>query len=126
MSNMNWKRAGGGWASNAVSPILAVLFLAALARPVCALQFPGPEPGAAGAKLEGDRLTMQNAVIAVTWDLSADRFGLVEVVDRLSDETIRARTAEAFTVELAEGRSLVASQFRRAGKPTLRARRMSR
>jgi len=116
---MNWERTGGGCASSAARLTLAVLCVVALARPACALQFPGPEPGEAGAKLEGDRLTMQNAVIAVTWDLSADRFGLVEVVDRLSGETIRARTAEAFTVELAEGRSLVASQFRRAGEPTL-------
>ena len=119
MSNRNWKRTSGGWASSADRLTLAVLCLAALARPVWGLQFPGPEPGEANAKLEGDRLTMHNAVIAVTWDLSADRFALVEVVDRMSGETIRPRTEEGFAVTLAEGRSLAASQFRRAGKPTL-------
>ena len=40
-----------------------------LATPLLALDFPGPAPGPAAARLDGDRLQMENASLRVTWDL---------------------------------------------------------
>lgn len=99
--------------------ISALWIVAAVIRPVWAIEFPGPSPGTAVARLEDERLTMQNAVIAATWNLAADRFGLAEVVDRISGDAVHPRTTEAFVVALADGRLLKPSQLRRADKPTL-------
>ncbi|MBC8870742.1 MAG: enterotoxin [Planctomycetes bacterium] len=85
-----------------------------------AIEFPGPNPGTANANLVGERLLMQNAVLAAKWELRADRFELVEVADRISDTAIRPRGRhEPFVVRLQGGQSIKASDFRRTGKPTL-------
>ena len=101
--------------------LVSVLGLAVAARPAWTLEFPGRKPGKATATLEGQRLTMQNAVIKATWRLGPERFGLVEAVDRVTGDAIRSSEAEGFLVTFADGRSLAASQFRRAAEPTLEA-----
>ena len=84
-----------------------------------ALEFPGHAPGESTARLEGDRLVLQNGVIKATWDLAADRLRPVEVVDRMSGRAITFPDAPAFAITLADGRSLAVDRLRRAGKAAL-------
>ena len=95
-----------------------LLIVAAIAAPVQALEFPGPEPGKAVARLEEGRLVLQNNVIALTWNLG-DRFELAEVVDRISEGAVRAGPGEALEITLADGQSLEGPQLTMADKPTL-------
>ena len=82
-----------------------------------AIEFPGPSPGTANANFDGECLLMQNAVLAVTWGLGAERLELVEVTDRISDTANRLPNRhEPFVVKLRGGQSIKASEFRRVGK----------
>ncbi|MFH1264253.1 MAG: enterotoxin [Planctomycetota bacterium] len=103
---------------------LLVFALATLIGPTAAsrsqaVEFPGPEPGKAVARLEDGRLVLENNVIAVTWNLG-DRFELAEVVDRISEDAVRAGPGEALVITLADGQAIKASQLKMADKPTLR------
>ena len=53
--------------------------------------FPGPAPGTAIARIDDECLVLENAVMAATWELGADRFGLMELTNRMSGTTIRAQ-----------------------------------
>lgn len=64
---------------------LAVLVGAAFGpRQVRALEFPGPPPGIAEARLEGGKLLVGNGAIRGVWNVQGETLGLVEVADRLS------------------------------------------
>jgi hypothetical protein len=95
---------------------LAVTVL--LTTPLRALDFPGPAPGPAAARLDGDRLQLENAAQRVTWDLAPGRERLVEAVDRASGSRWAAQS-ELFSIKLADGRSLASAQMRVASKPRL-------
>ena len=84
-----------------------------------AVEFPGPQPGKAVARLDGQQLVLQTAALRATWNLNGQRLGPMEVVDRMLDGAVRAKAAEAFVVKLADGRSVKASDLRLSGKPTL-------
>lgn len=98
----------------------SVLALGESAPVVSAEGFPGPDPGPASARIDGERLVLQNAVVSATWELGTDRFGLAELTNRISGATIRPRGKyEPFVVTLEGGRSVKASEFRRVGEPKL-------
>ncbi len=100
-------------------PLAAVLIMmAALAAPAAALDFPGPDPGAASARLEGGRLVLENAAIAVAWTVADGNFRLDRVEDRIGGKEFKLGS-EAFAVLLADGSRLAASSFRQAAKPEL-------
>jgi len=80
-----------------------------------AIDFPGPPPGKPSARLSGNRLTLENAALAVSWDVGSGRRVLVEAVDRLGGKTASARGGELFTVTLEDGRVLRASQMQADG-----------
>lgn len=87
---------------------------------VAGVGFPGPDPGQASVSIEAEGLLLQNAVVAARWELKGDRFGLVELTNRMSGATIRPNGKyEPFVVALAGGRSIKASEFQRAGEPKL-------
>ncbi len=88
--------------------------------PAQGLEFPGPKPGKAAARLEENRLILENDVIAATWTLGQGAFRLTEVADRISRDAAFTGPGEAFIITFADGRSLSASQMRAAGKPTLK------
>ncbi len=98
---------------------LTTIFAASILSAAMALEFPGPNPGKAVARLDDGRLVLQNDVIAATWKLTADRFELTEIVDRMSGGSVRARATETFIIAMADGRLLKASQLRPTGKPTV-------
>ena len=99
--------------------VLAALTAATMVSPAQALEFPGPQPGEARARLEEGRLVLENKVISAAWAFGPGRFELAEVVDRMSQDTARAGPGEAFVVTLADGRSFKASQLAPAGTMTL-------
>ena len=77
-------------------PLAAVLILmAALAAPSAALDFPGPDPGAASARLEGGRLVLENAAIAVAWTVADGDLRLDRVEDRIGGKQFKLGS-EAF------------------------------
>jgi hypothetical protein len=87
------------------------------------VDFPGPAPGPAEAKRDGERLTLHNRVLSVTWKLPADQAGvaLVEVADRLSGGAIAPREPAAFAIQFDTGPALPGAAFRVQGKPQVDA-----
>jgi hypothetical protein len=98
---------------------LATLVAATLLSPARAVEFPGPKPGKAAARLEQDRLVLENSVISATWGLDGGRLRLIEVVDRMSEGKVRCGPGEAFVVTLAGDKAMKASELTLAGKPSL-------
>jgi len=98
---------------------LVTLAVPTVLSPARALEFPGPAPGEAKARLEAGRLVLENDVLSATWTFGPGGFRLAEVVDRTSQDAGRAGPGEAFVVTLADGQSLGASQLEPAGKVTL-------
>ncbi len=86
--------------------------------PVMAVEFPGPNPGEANAKLEDGALTLENDVLSVRWDLG-NGLKLKAVIDRMSSQAIDAGGRDAFVMVLANGKVFAASGLRPAGKPSL-------
>ena len=101
--------------------VLLVVMLAStfVINTAAALQFPGPAPGVANAKLDDGRAVFENKVIRGVWSLSRKQLGLVEVVDRLSGSTHPIQSPEAFVIELTGGGLLPASQLEAKGEPSL-------
>ena len=66
--------------------LLAVAFFAA---PATALDFPGPSPGTATARLDAGKLILENDLIRGTWNCSGEQLGLVQVVDRFERQDVR-------------------------------------
>jgi len=83
------------------------------------MPFPGPDPGAATARLGEGRLVLESAVLAVEWKLSEGRVRLSSLTDRIAGREVHFEAAEAFRVTLAGGKSVAASEFTLRGRPTL-------
>jgi hypothetical protein len=62
---------------------------------------------------------LQTNVLSAVWRVSAERFDLMEITDRMSGVALRPRTTEAFVVTLADGRTWKASQLLQTGRPAL-------
>ena len=80
-------------------PILASLTSAAMSStsPAQGLEFPGRKPGKAAARLEDNRLVLQNDAIAATWSLGQGGLQLIEVADRISPNALRTGLVEDIT-----------------------------
>ena len=102
--------------------VASAAFLAALRAlpPAAAMDFPGPAPGRPLATLSDNRLTLENDVLSVAWDVGPGRRVLVEAADRLGGRTVRARGGELFTITLADGRVLRASEMETIAAPAIR------
>ena len=104
---------------NRTLSLIAGLLAAHAAATGAALDFPGPAPGPATARLEPGRVVLENAVLTVAWDVAPDRFALAEVVNRMTGETGRPRPAEPFAIRLAGGQAIKASDLKREAEPSL-------
>ncbi|NUQ65517.1 MAG: enterotoxin [Pirellulales bacterium] len=100
--------------------LLTIVFCGlACVVPLCrAVEFPGPEPGRASARLDAGRLVMENNVLSAAWDLGGGKFALAEVVDRIAGAP-SVQGGEAFVLVLENGEELAASKFLREGEPKL-------
>ena len=69
--------------------IIAGLIFSISALPAWGVEFPGPGPGEAQARIEGGRIVLENAVLSATWEVKEKDFRLVELTDRISATTLR-------------------------------------
>ena len=83
------------------------------------LEFPGPAPGKAEARVSPGELTLKNNVLQCTWDISKEQLKPGRIVDKLSETTLQARQAECFQLVLDGERKLKASDLRIIGEPNL-------
>jgi len=81
------------------------------------LEFPGPAPGKAEARVSPGELTLKNNVLQCTWDISKEQLKPRRIVDKLSETTLQARQAECFQLVLDGERKLKASDLRIIGEP---------
>jgi hypothetical protein len=77
-----------------------------------ALVYPGPEPGAASASAEGDRLLLRNAVIRCTWSMAQGRLKPVSAENLPSGTEIGLQDSECFQLRRADGQTLNASDLK--------------
>jgi len=99
---------------------LVTLTAAAVARPAEALEFPGPAPGQAAARRDGNCLVLENNVISATWNVGPAGLQLTEVVDRMSDGTVRAGLGRTLVATVGDDGSVQVAALLPAGKATLK------
>lgn len=108
MSARQRRRIGSGL--KAVPAALLVLFAGSV-RCAADVEFPGPDPGKAAARFAEGQLVLENAAIAVGWRVTQGEFRMAEIEDRMAQQTLHPQSAEAFRIELTEGRQLTASDL---------------
>lgn len=84
-----------------------------------AVEFPGPAPGAAQARLANGQLVLENAVLHAKWNLLPGRTGLVEFINHLDGRKLRFGKSQLFSVRMVDENLLHSSQLRAVGEPTL-------
>jgi len=101
--------------------VLALLFFATPAVAEAGLEFPGPAPGNAQCRVTKTELTLENEVIACTWDISQGRLKLKNVTDKKSGmrSIPYSLETECLQLILQDGRILKASELNIVGEPEL-------
>ncbi len=86
------------------------------------MEFPGPAPGEATARLEDGRLVLENSAIKAVWNVGDGPFRLLEVVDKLSQGTVRAgRHLESGPfMQLFDGTKFALGRVRLTEKPAIK------
>ena len=89
-----------------------------------AVEFPGPKPGVAVARIGGTRekprsLTLENDALGIGLDFENGRCSALKITSLQSDRRPLTLTPAVFSVGLPDGRSLNASDFRPASGPKL-------
>lgn len=112
-------RHGFAWAAAKWLAVWAIVGSTGLAW---ALDFPGPAPGKAVARLEQDSLILENAAISFTWSTAAGRLSPQKVVDKLSSAAIEFKAGDCFRVlvdqsPLPRARVYGAADLHVVGKP---------
>lgn len=103
--------------------ILGMLGSAAVA---VALDFPGPAPGKAVARLDDGLLRVENGVLSAQWRVTGDALRPAALVDKLSGKSLGLEKAECFRLTLANtpaagNRTLRASEMKLLGWPEIQA-----
>ncbi len=103
--------------------ILAALLVGQVNR-ARAIDFPGPPPGVAKARIDAGRLVLENDVLALSWTVSDGRLKPARLVNKLSGTTLDLANGECFQVLVAgspmPGRQAVkAGDLVVVGKPQL-------
>ncbi|MFH1740179.1 MAG: enterotoxin [bacterium] len=99
--------------------MFSVVLCLAIAPAVYALDFPGPEPGPAQAKIQNERLVLSNAVISCAWGVSDDRLKPVSVINHLNGRTLQLGETEVFRLMLEDDRVIAASDLKIVGEPAV-------
>ncbi len=104
---------------SALVPLGGIIAWLLTPPPSGALEFPGPPPGAAQARIADGLLILENSALHATWSLTPRRTGLVEFASRLDGRELRPKPAELFLIRLADGNSVRSSQLRPSGVPQI-------
>lgn len=106
---------------NRLPAAATVLCILALASRAWSLDFPGPAPGPATAKIQDGKLILENGVLSAVWQLPDERntVRLVKIVDRISGQNYAAGTPSPFEIAFeTPGRAAVGT-FKSDGIATL-------
>lgn len=96
--------------------VLAAALGLSLASAVDATPYPGNPPGRAEARIEGDRLVFENAVLQVVWRWEAGRLGLCRIWDKSAGTPADLIPADSFSLALGDGKVLSADAFVATGE----------
>jgi hypothetical protein len=105
------------WISQPASLCLA-LGLVANAPTLLALDFPGPEPDQAQARVEDGGLFVGNCALSVAWRLDDERLRPAEMRNVLTRQTVPL-TGEVFQIVLADGTRYPATDLLPDGEPVV-------
>jgi len=81
------------------------------------VEFPGPAPGKAEAKIRKDELILQNEVLACSWRITDGRLEPKWLADTLSQVTLALHGTECFQLLLENGRQIKASDLKIVAEP---------
>lgn len=84
--------------------LAGTMLAALLIGPVAAgaVEFPGPAPGAAQARIDNDRFVLENNVLMAEWRLSGGRLRPAALVDKLSGSRLAMAGSECFSLILSQ------------------------
>ncbi len=101
--------------------LVALCFLGCASRLVHAMEFPGPAPGEATARLEDGRLVLENSAVKAVWNVGDGPFRLLEVVDKMSQNTLHSPSyiEKGLFLHLFYGQRVTLGQVRLVGKPSI-------
>lgn len=101
--------------------ISMILVFPLAARKSHAVEFPGPAPGEARAKVIDGRCVLENGAIACVWTFNEGRLMPGRVTDKLADVTLEfdPSRSECFELHLASDGRLAASKMKLAGPPRI-------
>lgn len=102
---------------NRLTVAATVLCILALASPAWSLDFPGPAPGTATAKIQNGQLILENGVLSVTWQLPDERttVRLVKLVDRISGKSYAADSSAPFEIAFENQKRAAEGTFKSDG-----------
>lgn len=84
-----------------------------------ALEFPGPQPGPARARLEGGEIVLGNSALEQRWRLADGRLTPLNIKDLQATRPLDLAGCDLFRLTLSDGRTIVASDFRAADSPAI-------
>lgn len=99
-------------------PVGTLLLGFALVEAAQALDFPGPAPGPATAKVAPGQLHLANKVISATWRVQEGSLQPLEFRNELTRQSVTALDCELFRLTFADGKALRGSDLKLSGKPT--------
>ena len=104
--------------------ISAALLLAARASAAGSVEFPGPPPGEARARVDSKGLVLENQVLSCQWSLADGKLRPLCFVDKLAGVRLALDGAECFSFNVArtpspESQPVKASELRLGGAPVL-------
>ena len=81
-----------------------------------ALAYPGPDPGAAGASVQNNVITLSNNVIACKWSIREGHLTPVSITNKHSGGILSLQDSECFQLLLANGHVVKASDLKITGR----------
>ena len=100
--------------------VLAPLLLAGCIGPTMGLEFPGPAPGPAKAKVNQSSLVLENNVLVCTWSIQQGQLKPDCVTDNLLGASLPLQQAECFQIVLSNGNIIKASDMKIYDGPVLK------
>ena len=85
-----------------------------------AIEFPGQQPGPALARIDGERLVLENSVLSASWTWTEGKLRLTQLSNRMTGDALDAEAAGLMIVLPADADTQVLCQLRPGEQPTLR------